>query len=156
MFLENDYVIPLFDIQVGGPARAFECKRCGHISKTETGMLQHLRRSHEHQVQPCLFSMEDSKNPANGQPRKLQVFTKENIARTRMNSFPKYRSSIPDTELEAEASPELPQQNEPKTEEARSRENTSAGNSNSPTVPENSNSAIATSTNSHTITTGTK
>lgn len=142
MFLENDYVIPLFDIQTGGPARAFECKKCGHISKTETGMLQHLRRSHDHEVQPCLFSMENSKSPANGQPRKLRVLTKQNLERTK-NPFGGQHEQKSTTD-------------EPPKPAETSRNNISAGNLNSPTVPENSNSATATSTNSHTTTTGTK
>jgi hypothetical protein len=80
MFLKNNYAIPLFDHNTGGPPRAFQCcvtvdyenkelhnilgrsgtYICGKITRTEVGMRMHLKRKHNWKEQPCLFSTEES------------------------------------------------------------------------------------------------
>jgi hypothetical protein len=125
MFLENDYVIPLYDTKTGGPPRAFECRQCGKISKTEAGMLTHLRRCHNHEVQPCLFSMGNSESPAKENPP-LKVLRAHDLRRNKLDSLGK---------KEPRATLENPAANENLSE-----------NSSSPIVAENSNSATATNT----------
>jgi len=108
LFLENDYVIPLFDIQTGGPPRAFECRQCGKVSKTETGMLTHLHRSHQHEVQPCLFSMENLKNQnSENPPRKSRISPDQKANQQTSDLFnsatatktPGVKTTIPDSDM---------------------------------------------------------
>lgn len=134
MFLENSFVIPLFDVVNGGPPRAFECRECGEVCKTESGMFQHLKRKHDWEEQPCLSSMDSAnQQPESGEPRKLRVFTVENMTRTKMNHF-----SIQNTGQEPEAKPEVPHTNEPRKPDDPSQKDTSPGNLFSQIAPENS------------------
>lgn len=106
MFLENDYARPLFDTINGGPPKAFECKcmlehgyQCTHpdctpckkVTRTERGMKMHLKTVHGVEEQLCLYSTEaqnffEEKKSA-GAPRKLRMFSAENIAATTKRSL---------------------------------------------------------------------
>ena len=71
MFVENEYVRPLYDPVNGGPPRAFKCllakdagvrgrvlvmEWCNKVTRTEIGMKAHLKRVHCFEEQQCLFS----------------------------------------------------------------------------------------------------
>lgn len=103
MFLENDYARPLVDFENGGPPKAFEClmsiryknselhkilgrsehHHCGKITRTERGMRMHLKTVHNWEEQLCLYSTDrPTEEEKNGNPRKLRMFTKENLEAT--------------------------------------------------------------------------
>ena len=72
MFFENEFARPLFDSVNGGPPRAFECKSCGRVCRTERGIKQHMKLVHNHTEQPCL-SLTDNRNLAEQQRKQLRV-----------------------------------------------------------------------------------
>jgi hypothetical protein len=62
----SDYYTPLYDNERGGPPRAFRCEivpyydprllvPCARVTRTESGMLMHLRICHGIERQPRLF-----------------------------------------------------------------------------------------------------
>ncbi len=91
MFIENNYARPLFDFEKGGPPSAFRCLLntwndkgqvpCGKVTRTERGMRMHLKTVHDWKEHPCLYSM-DKPKAENEHPRKLRVFSKQNIEAT--------------------------------------------------------------------------
>jgi hypothetical protein len=145
VFLENNYVIPLFDTTTGGPPRAFECRECGHVTKTESGIRQHLRTKHDWKEQECLFSMESAKAPEVGDPRKakLKAYAKQIIKRHRV-------SLSPEMERAQFAATTRGEPLEPIRRLRVSQPNTSPGKSNSTTAQEPSSSVDAAKKNSPT------
>jgi hypothetical protein len=49
------YVIPLYDSEEGGPARAFGCGLCNAVCRTVTGLWSHLRIVHDIKQEPMFF-----------------------------------------------------------------------------------------------------
>jgi len=67
--IQSDTIRFLFDVEVGGPPRAFECKLvtglgyssdlvCGFVTRTLSGMRQHQDRVHDFRPQKKLFESE--------------------------------------------------------------------------------------------------
>lgn len=108
MFLENEYVRPLFDNINGGPPRAFECLQCHRVCRTERGIQMHLRFVHYFQEQLCLSLMENSnRNQRAEQQRK-------NLRVSPSPSNLKNLSSTPNMDLDHAVKVEQPQQEKTK------------------------------------------
>lgn len=115
MFRDNNlYIRLLYDTLRGGPPRAFECLLCDKLYKRETGILSHLRKKHEVEVQACLYSTDKPTNE-NGEPRKLRAGAPNLNPISEQPSTPKKCSTIPDTEQEAEANQKQPQPGDSET-----------------------------------------
>lgn len=89
MFLDNDFARPLFDFDKGGAPKAFQClcTPCNKVTRTERGMRMHLKSVHNWEEQPCLYSMDKPSADEKGKPRKLRLFTKENLEATTKRSL---------------------------------------------------------------------
>jgi len=51
MFLDSGLYRGVYDIKDGGPPVGFRCMKCGRLTVSVTGMLQHLERVHEVKIQ---------------------------------------------------------------------------------------------------------
>lgn len=53
--VKQRYVIPLYDTEEGGPAKASMCGLCFDVCRTVTGLWAHLRIKHKIKEEPTFF-----------------------------------------------------------------------------------------------------